>query len=142
MIILIVIGGYWALNIIQNKLMSDKINNYLLSSKSFDLNDEFKEAQMICVFGPYFNKTEQIKEIHQFLSHKQIIGLNKKINSLMAEDRHWDLVILKNDDYKVYQIKSKSMPNFKKYQCVFSKHDKMGLYPVYHSGRQMFFELR
>lgn len=141
-VILMMFGCYWGFGVIQNKLMADKVNDYLLKSKSFLVQDYFKDAKVVCALAPYFTATQKIPEIREHLSTKDLGKINRKVNAFV-EDSHWDLLIINQDKtYRIYRIGLQSLPDFKRYKCVDDKTHKLEIYPVRQVGRGMSFDLR
>lgn len=135
------IAIYYTFCVINNRMVSDKINETLLENKPFSLKNNFANAKMICVFEPYFYNVKNINGIQQYLNEKQIYIITKKINS-WAEDSHWDLLVIYDGEYKVYHISIQSIPDFKPYKCVFVSDDGTSLYPVRRAGQRVHFDLR
>lgn len=144
-VVLMAITVVWAVFGIYKKSVINKINNTLLAGKSYSIKVYFPNTKIACVTAPYFTNTQNIKEIRDNLSLKQVLKLNHKIHAFV-EDDHWDLILLDNKgygyaNYQVYHVPLKSAPNFKDYQCVSVDKDSMEIYPAYHD-KLVYFELR
>lgn len=140
-VVMIVCGLYWIFDGMSNKLMSDKVNHHLLIGKSFLIKEYFPNVKMACALAPYYGQIQDIDKIQHYLNAQQITRLNRKINS--QTDAHWNLLIINDNNYKVYRIRLKAYPNFKNYQCAFSQsNDWVEIYPILVEDERVRFGVR
>lgn len=139
--VFIIIAIAWIIVHIQNKQLSNKINNSLSNNISFSIQSRFANTQIACAIAPHYKDTQNIAEIRTALNTKSIVRLNRKISNWLSEDSLWHLVLIDNGEYKVYHIHLAYTPNFKNYQCISAKMSNMQIVPIKHST-STYFELR